>query len=148
MVGINTSEFDFEQLKILTDDWKTCLHQLGGRSKFQVWLRKNWERCAGTTDSNFYWQRKKSRIMNTLRPCVQIWVRLGSPSRWIGPSTREYLQAPNVFVWYIGNGFVCWPSWEFLFMNLFKTITFARDCCCWYTLFVTGCTHCIEKWKN
>ena len=111
---------------------------------------KNRERCVGTTDSNFYGQRKKSRIVNTVRPCVQIWVRFGSPSRWrwIEPSTHEYLQASNVFVWHIGNGFVCWLSREFLFMNLFKNITFARNCCCWYTLYVTGCTHCIEKWKK
>ena len=39
-----------------------------------------------------------------------IWVRLDSPSRLIGPSTREYLQASNIFVWYIANGFVCWLS--------------------------------------
>ena len=63
----------------------------------------------------------------------QIWVRLDSPSRWVWPSTREYLQASNTFLWYIANGFVCWLSWEFLFMNLFKNITFARDCC-WYML--------------
>ena len=40
-------------------------------------------------------------------------------------------------VWYIANGFVCWLRWEFLFMNLFKNITFARACCCW-SIYVTA----------
>ena len=116
-------EFDFEQLKVLTDNWQNCLHQLGGSSRFQVWLRKNWEGCFGTTASNFYGQRKKSRTATllfynacilrqntnavTVRLCVQIWVSFGSSSRWIGPSSREHLRASNVFVWYINNDFVC-----------------------------------------
>ena len=30
------------------------------QSRFQVWLRKKWERCVGSTDSNFHGQRKFS----------------------------------------------------------------------------------------
>ena len=155
MVIVDDRSQHFEQLKLFKSYWQNCLRRLGGSSRFQVWLRKNWERCFGTTDSNFHEQRKqpleqqlcylimrvfwnKTRI---LRGFVSLCSNLGqtrldlrmnwSFNSWV------FLQASNIFVWYTANGFVCWLySWEFLFMNILF-ITFARDCCCWY---VTGCT--------
>ena len=46
---------------------------------------------------------------STVRLRVQIRVRLDLPlMNWT--STREYLEVPNVFVWYKANGSVCWLS--------------------------------------
>ena len=109
-------------------------HQLGGRRVgFKFDWEKKWERCVGTTDSNFHGQRKlfleqqlyylimrvfwstrRTRFLPSVsvivRLRVQIRVRLDSPlMNWT--SSREYLEVSNVFVWYN------------LFINVF--ITFA-----------------------
>ena len=119
-------------------------HQLGGRRVvFKFDWEKKWEKCVGTTDSNFHGQRNLFleqqlyylimrvfwraqfllSVSVTVRLRVQIRVRLDSPlMNWT--SSREYLEVSNVFAWYKANGSVCWLSWELnLFLNVF--ITFA-----------------------
>ena len=112
-------------------------HQLGGRRVgFKFDWEKKWERCVGTTYSNFHglrklplkqqlcyliihvfwiWSKTWTRFLlsfsATVRLCVQIRVILDSPlMNWT--STREYLEVSNIFVWYKANGSVCWLSWE------------------------------------
>ena len=120
------SKFDWEKLG------KVCWNN---RQQF-IWTKKVVENSNSANWSylimRVLWS--KTRMLRGLMCSNQSWARLDSPSRWIGPSTREYLQASNIFVWYIANSFVCWLSWEFVFMNLFKNIAFAHDCCCWCML--------------
>ena len=48
----------FEQLKHLTSYEQNCLNWLGGSSRFQVWLRKNWERVLRTNLQQLPWTKK------------------------------------------------------------------------------------------
>ena len=141
----------FEQLKLLkfTSAWRQAVDSKFDWEKlWNKWQQFPWTKKAVSRTAALLFDNNNACILkqntNTARLCrvcvqrLQIWVRHDSPSGWIGPLIREYFYMTQIFSYGTqwANGFVCWLSWEFLFMYILF-ITFARDRCCWY---VTGCT--------